>query len=219
VPVGTGGGTVTIDEIAPTEAPPSGFTFVGQQVDITAPTASVGDPLILTFNLHSSIAGTDPNAIEIFKAGVLVGACTNPGATPDPCVESRTLIGDGIQIIIRTSTASTWNFGQSDGDGDGVPNVVDNCVTVLNPGQEDSDGDLCGNQCDADYNQDSLISILDFGTFQTCFTGAFQGVCDHAGSTPGALDGLVSILDFGVFQQQFAARVPGPGQSALCDGQ
>ena len=59
------------------------------------------------------------------------------------------------------------------------------------------------------------MSILDFGTFQTCFTGAVQGICDHA---PEELDGLVSILDFGVFQQQFVAGAPGPGQSAACNG-
>jgi len=103
-----------------------------------------------------------------------------------------------------------------DGDGDGVPTVVDNCITVPNPDQEDSDGDLCGNQCDADYNQDGVVSIVDYGIFQSCFTGAAQEVCDHA---PEILDGFISIQDFGVFRQQFVAGVPGPGQSAACDGQ
>jgi hypothetical protein len=97
-----------------------------------------------------------------------------------------------------------------------VPDVADNCITDPNPNQDDSDGDLCGNQCDADYNQDSVISILDFGVFQTCFTGTVLGICDHA---PEILDGVSSILDFGVFQRQFVAGVPGPGQSAACDGQ
>ncbi len=97
-----------------------------------------------------------------------------------------------------------------------MPDAVDNCITAPNPNQDDSDGDLCGNQCDADYNQDSVVSILDFGTFQTCFTGTVQGICDHA---PEILDGVSSILDFGVFQKQFVAGVPGPGQSATCDGQ
>jgi hypothetical protein len=115
VPAGAGGGTVTIAEITPTETPPFGFTFFGRQVNITAPTATVADPLVLTFNLHSSTAGTDPNAVEVLKAGVLVGACTGEGATPDPCVESRALTGDNIQIVIRTSTASPWNFGPEPG--------------------------------------------------------------------------------------------------------
>ena len=103
----------------------------------------------------------------------------------------------------------------TDSDGDGVPDAVDNCINASNPDQDDSDGDLCGNQCDADYNQDSLVSILDFSTFRSCFNGAVEGVCDHA---PEPLDGVISILDFGIFRQQFVAGVPGPGQSAACDG-
>ncbi len=103
-----------------------------------------------------------------------------------------------------------------DSDGDGVPDDVDNCITAPNPNQEDSDGDLCGNHCDADYDQDGLVSITDFGTFQVCFTTTPLGICDHA---PETLDGLISILDFGLFQQQFVAGVPGPGQSATCNGE
>jgi hypothetical protein len=207
---------VEIAETAATEIPPSGFAFVGQQVDITAPDASTAEPLVLTFNLHTSIAGIDPNAVDIFKDGVLVGACTGAGAVPDPCVESRILIGDEIQVVVRTSTASLWNFGRPDSEGDGVPDAVDNCITVSNPDQVDSDGDLCGNQCDSDYNQDSVMSILDFGIFQACFAGNFQGICDQA---PDPLDGVISIQDFGIFQQQFVAGAPGPGQSAACDGE
>jgi hypothetical protein len=96
-----------------------------------------------------------------------------------------------------------------------VPDAADNCITVSNPAQDDSDGDLCGNRCDADYNQDEVVSIIDFGTFQSCFAGAIQGVCDHV---PEVLDGVIGIQDFGIFQQQFVASVPGPGQSAACDG-
>jgi hypothetical protein len=94
--------------------------------------------------------------------------------------------------------------------------AADNCITAPNPDQDDSDGDLCGNHCDADYNQDGVVSISDFGIFRTCFSGDFQGICDHA---PEILDGAISIQDFGIFRQQFAAGVPGPGQSAACDGQ
>ena len=96
-----------------------------------------------------------------------------------------------------------------------MPDAVDNCVTAPNPGQEDSDNDLCGNHCDADYNQDGAVSILDFGVFRACFTESAQEVCDHA---PAILDEVISIQDFGVVRQQFIAGVPGPGPSAACDG-
>lgn len=40
--------------------------------------------------------------------------------------------------------------GTTDDDGDGHPNVSDNCPSVANPGQEDDDGDGVGNACDPD---------------------------------------------------------------------
>lgn len=97
-----------------------------------------------------------------------------------------------------------------------MADAIDNCILAPNPIQEDTDGDLCGNQCDADYNQDGAVSIVDFGTFSACFTGTVQAVCDHA---PQILDGIISIMDFGIFQEQFEAGAPGPGLSAACDGQ
>jgi subtilisin family serine protease len=131
---------------------------------------------------------------------------------PLPSLAGVTVSGGRLNAASALNAVPT----ATDSDGDGVPNDVDNCLTVPNPGQDDSDGDLCGNRCDADYNQDSLMSILDFGAFRSCFTGAVQEVCDHA---PETLDGFISIQDFGIFRQQFVAGVPGPGQSAACDGQ
>jgi hypothetical protein len=36
-----------------------------------------------------------------------------------------------------------------DGDGDGIPDDEDNCPSVVNPGQEDADGDDLGDACDS----------------------------------------------------------------------
>ena len=96
-----------------------------------------------------------------------------------------------------------------------MPDAVDNCVNAPNPGQEDGDNDLCGNHCDADYNQDGVVSIVDFSIIRACFDGAVQEVCDHA---PESLDGEIHIDDFAIFRQQILARVPGPGQSDACNG-
>ena len=47
-----------------------------------------------------------------------------------------------------------WGYG-SDGDGDGVKRVDDNCIYASNPLQEDADGDGYGDACDV-YPADKL---------------------------------------------------------------
>ena len=47
-------------------------------------------------------------------------------------------------------------FDATDSDGDGVPDVTDNCVSTPNPGQEDLDGDGQGDVCDNDDDGDGV---------------------------------------------------------------
>ncbi len=105
-------GTVSLFEGGITGSPPTGYQYFGQQVDITAPDATVGDPLVIMFELDSSILPTG-GPVEVFRNGVLIDACSGaPDAIPDPCVSDVTTQGDGdLQITILTSTASAWNFG------------------------------------------------------------------------------------------------------------
>jgi hypothetical protein len=51
VPAGTSGGTVTVTQSSTTESAPSGYTFGGVQIDITAPTATPTNPLTLIFTM------------------------------------------------------------------------------------------------------------------------------------------------------------------------
>ncbi len=130
------GGTVTILEAAITVPSPTGFTLFGQQVDISVdPDGTIAEPLVLTFSVFAPLVL--PDAVAVFRGdpAVEVADCTDPAgtsATPDPCVESRTPQGaDNTVIVVRTSTASPWNFGALTSDARCV------CVAVnVNPNQE-----------------------------------------------------------------------------------
>jgi uncharacterized repeat protein (TIGR01451 family) len=54
----------------------------------------------------------------------------------------------------------------TDSDGDGVPDFADNCPTVPNPDQADTDGDGTGNVCDATSNGVADLSIQKTGPAQ-----------------------------------------------------
>ena len=110
------GGTVTIEETsAITEPAPAGYSFLGQQVNITAPPATPEDPLILVFRLDASLfEGLDPGTITVFREGVPLPGCTGATGTasPDPCVSGRVVHADGdLELTALTSAASAWNFG------------------------------------------------------------------------------------------------------------
>lgn len=114
------GGTVSIVETSSTK--PSGassLNILGQKILITAPASTPNDPLRLTFLLHTSLLPTTLGIenIDVSKDGAIVANCVKNGNNAvlplpvDPCVESRKLNGGtSVQIVVLTSTASTWQL-------------------------------------------------------------------------------------------------------------
>ncbi len=91
-----------------------------------------------------------------------------------------------------------------DSDGDTVNDCADNCIAVANPGQDDSDGDSCGNVCDGDFDQDSIIGYPDMGALSANIgtTNSNFDLTEPVGDT-------VTVDDANAFSGLFGTT-PGP---------
>ncbi|WP_448625922.1 hypothetical protein [Geodermatophilus sp. URMC 64] len=110
-------GRVQIVEGPVGQAAPEGFTFLGRQVDITAPLQSADNPLRLAFTVDASVIpeGQTADSVLLFRDGQPIVGCTSQTqAQPDPCIVSReTLPGGALRITALSSHASAWNVGVS----------------------------------------------------------------------------------------------------------
>ncbi len=68
------------------------------------------------------------------------------------------LSGHGLML---NATARLVPAASLDTDGDGIPDLCDNCTLVANADQRDTDGDGFGNVCDGDINNDGIVDRAD----------------------------------------------------------
>lgn len=127
---------------------------------------------------------------------------------------SGVVAGPFVTATATTAAGSTSEFsapftaGPPDFDGDGFPNVVDNCVLLSNPLQCDSDGDGFGNQCDGDLNNSGLVSVADYALLRSVL-----GQPASASATAAAADmncsGTVTTADYAMLRASLGLP-PGP---------
>jgi hypothetical protein len=96
----------------------------------------------------------------------------------------------------------------SDADGDGVQYSQDNCSEVANSSQIDSDGDGFGNACDADYDNDGLVTGSDYEAFGDAF-GSVQGGSAYRAEMDADFDGAIWDADF-LMLDSYMWLEPGP---------
>jgi hypothetical protein len=102
---------------------------------------------------------------------------------------------------------------------DGIDNVVDNCVLVLNPDQRDTDHDGWGNGCDADLNNDGVVNFGDLALMKSVFfkPNSYSATAANADLNG---DGVVNFADFARLKSYFfLTQGAPPTQSGLsCAG-
>ena len=116
----------------------------------------------------------------------------------------RTLVAATLVLLLWGTPALTGPPAV-DTDGDAVNDLDDNCTEVSNFDQDDTDGDDCGNACDADYNNSGTVTFADYFEFATAFGTNDEEMC-HTEPIPGC---TVNFGQYFFFATAFGG-VPGP---------
>ena len=113
----------------------------------------------------------------------------------------HSVLRTALCVAIASLPLMAFGGPAPDTDGDGVPDVLDNCSEVANaaPNNCDSDVDGYGNACDADVTNDGLNTGADIAPFIA------------AGPVDQNCDGLPTGADIAPFIATLqAAQNPGP---------
>ncbi len=119
------------------------------------------------------------------------------------------LVFVAIFVLMVMTGSLTFAQGPGDADGDGVPNPSDNCPTVANAGQVDTDSDGQGDACDPDDDNDGFPDGVDScpkvaGTANGCPDNDGDGIANPNDNCPSTANGDQTDTD-------------GDGQGDACD--
>ncbi|MEO1575203.1 MAG: YCF48-related protein, partial [Pseudomonadota bacterium] len=202
----------------------------GQSVTLDATVQNIGprsaNRVVVTrsvpagVTLESATAGVGSCSIEGQTASCSVGdlvdgTSTTMSITVSAASEGTYEIDGAVRAFeadidaANASLLTALNVGSIvDSDGDGVGDDTDNCTLVANASQVDSNGDGYGNACDADFNNDCVVNVIDLGILRTVFF-----TTDPDADLNG--DGIVNVIDLGVLRTLFF-QPPGPAAAGSC---
>lgn len=123
---------------------------------LTGPVCDDGDACTQANTCQAGVCvGSNPKICSALDACHVVGTC-NPatGACSNPATANGTLCPGG------KCNAGTCVL-ELDSDGDGFPDVSDNCPTIYTTNQNDLDKDKLGDACDGDLDGDGFANGTD----------------------------------------------------------
>ena len=158
------GGTVMLEHTL-TQA----RTYVGSELDVQNGDVVLACKVLqtITFNQpanqtlqdgNTNLVASSDSGLAVTFASTTPGVCGMAGATMTPvatgtCTVSVSQAGD-TDYYPATSVARSFTITNADSDGDSVNDGVDNCPTVANSNQLDTDSDGTGDACDTDDDDD-----------------------------------------------------------------
>lgn len=186
-------------QILPAPPPRNFRTFVG--TDLPGPATIDNYTELLSRATPAGAAGALPGSIN--------NAALPVGETVYVCFA---FIGNSIDYAqVDDVTVFARSCGFADSDGDGITDNNDNCTAVANPDQRDTDADGYGNVCDADFNADCAINLLDVAVMKNHFFAAGDLDTDLDG------DGNTNFIDLGILKA-LVFGPPGPsGITNTCE--
>jgi hypothetical protein len=66
-----------------------------------------------------------------------------------------------IILLLLSSCSKDDKIIITDTDADGIEDVIDNCLSLINSDQKDTDGDGIGDVCDTDDDNDTILDVID----------------------------------------------------------
>lgn len=117
----------------------------------------------------------------------------------------RYQLSSSSYLLASLLLLASSNLLAEDTDLDTIADSIDNCVTVANTDQRDTDGDGIGNICDGDLDNSGFVNSIDFSMFKQRLLSR-----DPDADLDG--NGIVNSIDFSLFKT-LLLKEPGPSNT------
>ena len=163
--------------------------------------------LVFTSGLAQAMGSSSPNysipwyvldgggGTSISTNYTVTGSTGQPSAVGDPATSTHYVLHGGFHTT-------------PDSDGDTLKDFLDNCSTLPNTDQRDTDGDGYGNLCDGDLNNDGSTNTLDLNLYKQAHRTS-PGDANYDVDADFNGDGTINTLDLNIYKG-LHRKPPGP---------